>query len=460
MWHNMAAAMAAAVALAIIPLMVLASGSSQGADVVGGQQMTEASSFGESDETAASKGEIQVLAGERRAFCSRTAERLLEACRHEVRDDFLVEVAKCINLTGEEEREDCFAEAEEAREEARALCREQFESRDDVCDLLGEARYDPEIDPDDFLSPEEAAGNPNRYFPLVPGTVWRYEGGDEEIEVTVTDETIEILGVECFVVKDVVRQGGEVIEDTDDWYAMDEEGNVWYFGELTIEFEDGVIASLEGSWMAGVDGAKPGIIMKASPEVGDAYRQEFLLGEVEDLAEVISITGDESVKAASCDGHCVVTREFTPIEPGNESNKHYALDSGLILESFPDGDREELVEFTPGSAALARSKSANARSDHSASTNLQVHGPSIGNPLQSASVIRFELQRESAVSADVYDSTGRMVRALLSGQRPAGSHTVEWDGTDANHRRAAAGIYFVRLVAGNESASRKVVLVH
>jgi hypothetical protein len=213
---------------------------------------------------------------------------------------------------------------------------------------------------------------------------------------------------------------------------------------------------VEGS----VDGAKAGIIMKASPQVGDAYRQEFLLGGVEDLAVVLSITGDESVPAASCDDHCVVTRELTAIEPGNESNKHYALGYGLILETFPEGNREELVKFTPGNPDLAKSAAANSRIGHSASPiNLLVDGPTLGNPFLTSSMIRFELQRDSDVSAGVYDSAGRKVRALASGPHLAGSHTVEWDGTDVNHRRVAAGIYFVRLAAGNEAATRKLVLL-
>ncbi len=99
-----------------------------------------------------------------------------------------------------------------------------------------------------------------------------------------------------------------------------------------MELEDGRDCALEGSWKSGEDGAKPGIIMKASPEVGDVYRQEFFLGDAEDLAEVISLTGDEEAPAAACDGQCVVTRDFTPIEPGHEEHKHYAPGVGLILE--------------------------------------------------------------------------------------------------------------------------------
>jgi hypothetical protein len=239
-----------AVALAITPFLLFVSSSSQGTDMAAGNQVATVSSFDQPDE-AISAAEIQALQEERRGHCTRTTEALLSACKHEIKDDYFVAIAKCINVTDEDERRECLAEAEEERAETRAFCREQFESRDDVCDLLSEAAYDPEIDPDNFLSPEEAAKNPNPYFPLIPGTVWVYEGDGETIEVTVTEETIEILGVECFVIKDVVRgEDDEIIEDTDDWYALDRQGNVWYFGELTIEHEEGVIASLEGSWKA------------------------------------------------------------------------------------------------------------------------------------------------------------------------------------------------------------------
>jgi hypothetical protein len=175
---------------------------------------------------------------------------------------------------------------------------------------------------------------------------------------------------------------------------------------------------------------------------------------------VVSITGDEHAPAASCNGDCVVTRESTPIEPGHEANKHYAPGIGLILETLPGGGREELVKFVPGNAHVASLASRNARVARSPSpANLRVGVPSLGIPFQSASVIRFELQRDAGVSADVYDLAGRKVRALASGPHRAGSHTLEWDGTDANHRRVAAGVYFLRVVAGGEAASRKLVLV-
>ena len=135
-----------------------------------------------------------------------------------------------------------------------------------------------------------------------------------------------------------------MVEDTLDWYAQDKQGNVWYFGESTQELEDGRAVTVEGSWQAGVDGASPGIVMKAHPASGDVYRQEFLLGSAEDLAEVVSLAGSASVSAASCHGTCVVTHEFTPVEPELNERKYYAPNVGFILEvDLRTGDRSELV---------------------------------------------------------------------------------------------------------------------
>jgi hypothetical protein len=164
--------------------------------------------------------------------------------------------------------------------------------------------------------------------------------------INVQHQTRKILGVECTQVRDTVTLDGEVTEDTLDWYAQDKQGNVWYFGESTFELEDGRPVSVEGSWRGGIEGAKPGIIMKAHPSAGDVYRQEFLLGSAEDLAEVLSLTGGASATAASCHGQCVVTHEFTPIEPTLNERKYYAPNLGFILEvDVATGDRLELIDL-------------------------------------------------------------------------------------------------------------------
>lgn len=204
------------------------------------------------------------------------------------------------------------------------------------------------MDPANFVDPTEIGSRvtPNPYFPLVPGTTWIYEGGDEKITVTVTEDTKEILGVTCAVIHDVVEEDGEIIEDTLDWYAQDVEGNVWYFGEIAQNFEDGELTDIDGSWMAGVEGAKIGILMPINPVEGQVYRQEFALGEAEDMGEILSLTATESVAGASCTDNCLKTRDFTPLEPDVEEQKYYAPNIGVILEvDLETGERVELIEM-------------------------------------------------------------------------------------------------------------------
>jgi len=289
-------------------------------------------------------------------FCRQAAYAALIACQAEVQDDFWIAVAGCVNVSERAERRTCDAEAKEDRRDAKEECGEQLDARRDLCDLLGEGRYDPEFDPVDFVDPDDIGGTvaPNPYFPLVVGARWVYQGGDETVTVTVTDKTKLIAGVTCRVVTDVVEVDGAAIEVTDDWFAQDLEGNVWYCGEISQEFEtfqgdepeELELVSIEGSWKAGRDFDKPGMLVLAFPQVGDVYREEFSLGNAEDAAEVTSLTGDESVPAASCDDECLVTRNFSPLSPGSEETKYYAPGVGLILEVSGDGDRNELVEFT------------------------------------------------------------------------------------------------------------------
>ena len=161
-----------------------------------------------------------------------------------------------------------------------------------------ELRYAPRFDPDNFV---RVVDNP--YFPLKPGTRFVYfgeEDGEAEKNVTVvTHDRKEILGISAIVVLDQVFVHGELKEKTFDWYAQDRNGNVWYLGEDTKEFEDGKVVSTQGSWEAGVDGAKAGIIMPAHPQVGQHYHQEFFVGEAEDEARVVAVGLDINVPYGS-----------------------------------------------------------------------------------------------------------------------------------------------------------------
>jgi hypothetical protein len=183
--------------------------------------------------------------------------------------------------------------------------------------------YKQSIDPANFVATID-----NPFFPLTPGTKWTY-GGDEKVVVTVTSDTKLILGVAATVVRDQVFVGGQLEEDTLDWFAQDRQGNVWYFGEQTAEYTNGKISSRKGSWTAGVHGAQPGIVMLAQPRAGDAYRQEYLVGEAEDLAKVTALSGKITVPAGSY-SDVLVTEEWTPLEPAFRERKTYARDIGLV----------------------------------------------------------------------------------------------------------------------------------
>jgi hypothetical protein len=280
-----------------------------------------------------------------KSACPKTATLAKKSCELEVKSDRSLEEGKCLQSSDPAAAKACQAEVKAASKEEKGDCADQLEARQDLCESLGEDVYDPVLDPADFVA---AIDNP--YAPFAVGRTWVYEGttkeGVERIEIEVLDETRTILGIEARVVRDRGFLDGELIEDTDDWVAQDVDGNVWYLGEISKNYEDGQIVDVEGSWEAGVDGAKPGFWMKAAPMVGDFYRQEFLLGEAEDAVEVLSLTEAVDVPAGSFPS-CLQTRDFTPVEPDALEHKFYAPDVGLVLELDPEsGDRLELIEYT------------------------------------------------------------------------------------------------------------------
>lgn len=215
----------------------------------------------------------------------------------------------------------------------------------DKQNLENNTEYDPIINPLNFSSEVN-----NKYFVLIPGKKMVYEGktkdGLEKVEVYVMDEKRVVMGVETIVVWDRVWLDGELIEDTKDWYAQDNEGNVWYFGEESYEMLDGKIVSIAGSWEAGIDGAKPGIIMKASPKVGDSYKQEYYKGKAEDMAEILSLNETVSVKYDNFK-NCLKTLDYTPLAEDVKEHKYYCpTTGGIVLEIDLDSEeRAELVSL-------------------------------------------------------------------------------------------------------------------
>jgi hypothetical protein len=184
--------------------------------------------------------------------------------------------------------------------------------------------YTPHIDPSEFTTKVD-----NEYFPMKPGTTFLYEGATEHSEMSVTHQTKKVMGVECVVVDHREWEGDMLIEKTYDWFAQDKEGTVWYFGEDTKEYDNGKVVSTKGSWEAGVDGAKAGIIMPSDPKVGQSYHQEYYPGEAMDMARVLSLNTSVTVPYGSFD-HALETKEWTPLQPVFFEKKYYVRGVGPL----------------------------------------------------------------------------------------------------------------------------------
>lgn len=182
----------------------------------------------------------------------------------------------------------------------------------------------------------------NKYFPLEPGTTMIYNGTSEDGEPTrdvfvVTNDTKEILGINTRVIHDDAYVKDEHEETTDDWFAQDDNGNVWYMGEYTTDLtEDG---SHKGSWEGGKNGAMPGIIMEAEPKIGDTYDQEVAKDVAEDKGTILSL--DEKVCVPyGCFSNVIKTEDINPLEPDIVENKYYAQDIGYIKGEMVKGGSE------------------------------------------------------------------------------------------------------------------------
>jgi hypothetical protein len=202
------------------------------------------------------------------------------------------------------------------------------------------------VDPANFVS-----GVDNPYFPLKGGEQRVYTGvrdGKSAHEVfIVTSETKTILGVTCVVVRDTLNLDGHPAEMTDDWYAHDKQGNVWYFGEETATLNpDGTVKTREGRFLAGRDGAKAGIYITATPQIGLDYQQEDYKGHAEDHFVATDLSVPVTVPYGSFQ-NALRTKEFTPLEPGKVDYKYYVRGVGVVKEGSEDGsERLELVSYT------------------------------------------------------------------------------------------------------------------
>ncbi|MDH3531416.1 MAG: hypothetical protein OEO82_00725 [Gammaproteobacteria bacterium] len=298
--------------------------------------------------------------------CSAAASNSNLACNFAAKDDLFTARAICMD-SPDDDLGTCLNEARAEYEDVLDECIDILDAQVEVCDLTDDAAHTPDFGPDfagNFVDPLQiglsVAANP--YFPLVQGNRWVYEGSFEEdgevmtetITVTVLNETKLVDGITCVVVRDVVEVDAELVEDTDDWFAQDVDGNVWYCGEEVKDYEtfEGDEPSLpelvsdDGSFKAGRDGDRGGILMPQVAEVGTVFRQELSVGNAEDVVEILATDGNESAVAAACSDNCLVTRDFSPLDPESEENKYYAPGIGLIVEiDLTTGDRVELIDF-------------------------------------------------------------------------------------------------------------------
>lgn len=290
--------------------------------------------------------------------CGSSAHTQRLACEYDLRDDFYTRSAQCFDTANPDPA--CIENAEAEFDDGIEECNGILGARLDLCESLDDATHDPGFGPDfaaNFVDPLEIGASiaPNPWFALVPGNLWVYEGDGETIEVEVTGDTKLIDGITCIVVIDTATEDDVVVETTADWYAQDVEGNVWYCGEISENFEefDGdetsepELVDIDGSWKAGRDGAEAGILLPADPQVGDVFRQEFAQTDAEDVIEILAVDATEVAPGGACDGNCLMTRDFTPLEPDVEENKYYLPGTGLIVEiDLESGDRVELASFT------------------------------------------------------------------------------------------------------------------
>lgn len=318
-------------------------------------------------------------------YCTQTARTLYRACYFDTLDDLNETRANCINIIDDEAREECFDTVQSNPWEGLGFCKDQKNARRDVCDSIGEQRYaDPLKDPViTFINPDDIGDgvDPNPYVNMTVGHTYVLRAGEdfeETVVVHVTDEVREAEGYDgepvlCRVVVDAVMileededEGtsewiGE--EVTDDYFAQDNTGIVYYCGEISRNFEDGYLNNLEGSFFSSVEYAKAGVLMRQAPAVGQVDRQEYAIAEAEDVVEYINLSaapeldeGGQNMNDPSfgcvgdgiTEGDCLKTLDTSALDPESTEFKYYRAGVGFVLavsmeDGEFDGEREELV---------------------------------------------------------------------------------------------------------------------
>ncbi len=302
--------------------------------------------------------------------CERSTLNMQKACKFDARDNYQETIANCRQLGDADERNSCREEAVAERSEEMEFCLEQSEARSDACRALGEWRYDPDTLLDSalaYINPDEvpAIYPPNPFVSIAAGHTYVLRAGDDGEEIVVvhvSEESREIQGVLCRVVLDLVFEvaeddgdvGYEIVENTDDWFAQTTGGDVVYCGEVARNYEDGVLRDLDGSFESGIEFAKAGFLVKAMPVPGDTHRQEFALGEAEDIVEYVSLNASPTEEEGGenpnfpCAGQCLKTFDYAPIDPEATEYKYYLPGVGFVLavgmeDGELTGEREELI---------------------------------------------------------------------------------------------------------------------
>lgn len=235
---------------------------------------------------------------------------------------------------------------------ALAACGDDDKSKSSSSEDLPKGSVPVDLKPADFTLEID-----NRYWPMRPGSRWVFretnnKGHRERVVTQVTSRTkMTAAGIEARVIRDMATEDGKPVEITDDWYAQDKDGNLWYFGEAVSNYENGKLVDHEGSWEAGARGAQAGIAMPANPKPGQTYRQEYSKGVAEDHGSVVTV-GKERVEVpfGFFSKGVVMTRDTAPIEPKVQELKFYAPNVGPVLSVHTDGDggRAELVSYRAG----------------------------------------------------------------------------------------------------------------
>ena len=311
--------------------------------------------------SSASAGDEEFKWDDSAPACGQTSQVALKGCQDSAKAGYWLAIGTCYNLSGAAEQEACLTNTKGNLDSQLNGCKEQFNARNEVCRELGEGLYDPELARRGFVKNLRRVTG-NLYFPLTPGLFLTYkkvdpDGNDtnQRILFDVTNHQKKILDVTCRAVWNVTRTTeGELKESTLRWYAQDGDGNVWIFGEISEQFEQGLLAGGEGFWSAGLNRAMPGISMVSDPKnhQGKAFRQQFYLGKVENVSRIVGMVDKLPVLKKkprlpdAVHGPYLHVQEFSPLDPGSLSrpvSRFYAPGVGLVLTISPDGRQEMLV---------------------------------------------------------------------------------------------------------------------